>query len=72
MSAELQRLIGKAVTDENFRNELLNDPSSTAKNEGLNDQDAAQIEEAVKKVLASLTKDEINKQFGTSAAAYWN
>lgn len=35
MSPEMERLIGRAVTDKQFRHDLVNDPEGTIKSSGL-------------------------------------
>ncbi len=61
MSQDLERLIGRAVTDKAFRDKLLADPDEAMKGFNLTDDEKRQV----KKAAEATTPDQLDQQFGT-------
>jgi hypothetical protein len=61
MSPDLERLIGRAVTDKDFRDKLLADPEGTVKGSGLSvsAEELAKLKAGVKQVKP----DQLDQQF---------
>jgi len=75
MSPDYERLIGRAVTDKKFRDDLLADPEGSVKGSGLSlsADELKQLKESVDRIKADLTADQIDQRFGgVSAGGYWS
>jgi hypothetical protein len=61
MSPDLERLVGRAVTDKDFRDKLLADPEGTVKGSGLSisAEELAKLKAGVKQVKP----DQLDQQF---------
>jgi hypothetical protein len=72
MSADFERLVGRAVIDEEFRKRLISDPDGTIKDAGfsLSDEELKQIQDAVAKG-GSKGADAIGKELDAAAAGAW-
>jgi Ribosomally synthesized peptide prototyped by Frankia Franean1_4349. len=72
MSADFERLVGRAVIDEEFRKRLINDPDGTIKDAGfqLTDAELDQIRNAAKQGL-SQGNDSVTKQLDAAAGGDW-
>jgi hypothetical protein len=66
MSPELERLIGRAVMDKEFRDQLLNDPEGAAKAAGFNlsDADLEQLKSLVGRYQAGASADDLDALSG--------
>jgi hypothetical protein len=62
MSPELERLIGRAVMDKEFRDQLLNDPEGAAKAAGFNLSDAEleQLKSLIERYKAGESSPELD------------
>lgn len=66
MSPDLERLIGRAVTDKAFRDRLLADPEATIKDAGLklSDEELARLKSAIQKADA----EQLDQQLGVMSS----
>lgn len=73
MSPDFERLIGRAVTDKQFRDGLLADPEGTVKGAGfsLSADEMKQLKDSVDRVKADMTTDEIDQRFEVSTEGVW-
>ncbi|NTV62040.1 MAG: Franean1_4349 family RiPP [Oscillochloris sp.] len=71
MSPELERVIGKAVIDTDFRKKLLDNPDEAIKGEGieLKDDELDLVRKAAKERAQNL--DATNKALDTAAGSAW-
>ena len=67
MSPDLERLVGRAVTDKAFRDKLLADPEGTVKGSGLSisAEELAKLKAGVEQVKKDTTPDQLDQQFAT-------
>lgn len=74
MSPDFERLIGRAVTDKQFRDELLADPEGAARGAGfsLSADEMRQLKDSVDQIKADMTADEIDQRFGVGVAGAWH
>lgn len=65
MSPEFERLIGRAVSDKQFRDALLADPEQAAKDGGfaLTDDELKQLQAGIQGVNNSKSADEVDQMF---------
>lgn len=68
MSPDLERLVGRAVLDKEFRRKLLNDPDGAVKDGGFNlsADEMQQVRDAVKQRAAGI--DTLNDEIDRAAA----
>lgn len=74
MSPDFERLIGRAVTDKEFRNAVLADPEQAARDAGfqLDSKELDQIKENVSRINADAEiKKQVDEQFAANSAAFW-
>jgi hypothetical protein len=74
MSPDFERLIGRAVTDKQFRDGLLADPEGTVRGTGfsLSADEMKQLKDSVEQIKADMTADEIDQSFGIGIEGIWN
>ncbi len=60
MSPDLERLIGRAITDKAFRDKLLADPDAVMEDFKLTDDEKQQV----KKAAEATTSEQFDQQFG--------
>lgn len=67
MSPELERLVGRVVTDKDFRDKLLADPEGAVKDSGFNlsADELDRVKNAVDNVKQQGTAQQLDQQFGT-------
>jgi hypothetical protein len=73
MKDEMERLIGRAVTNKEFRDKVLANPEQAARDGGFNlsADEIDSLKQSVAKISANSSTAEIDKQFSASAAAWW-
>jgi len=74
MSADFERLIGRAVSDKAFRDNLLADPDGTIQKAQLqlSPDELDKLKETIKQVQQNLSSNEIDQTFGISASGFWS
>lgn len=74
MSPDFERLIGRAVTDKEFRDAVLADPEQAARDAGLqlDSKELDQIKENVSRINADAEiKKQVDEQFAANSVAFW-
>ncbi|MBA3469803.1 MAG: Franean1_4349 family RiPP [Herpetosiphonaceae bacterium] len=69
MNPDVERLIGRAVSDKAFRDALINDPKDTIRSSGLTltEDEITKVVDAV----ARVKKDNKDEAIEAAAAGYW-
>lgn len=70
MSPEFERLIGRAVGDKKFREEVLNDPEGVAKSFGLSDAETEQLKAGIAEVSQKKSTGDIDDFFQLSGGRW--
>jgi hypothetical protein len=72
VSPDFERLVGRAVTDEEFRKRLINDPDGTIKDAGfsLTEEETKQIHDAIAR-SGSQGADAVTKSLDAAAGGNW-
>jgi hypothetical protein len=73
MSPDLERLIGRAVADKTFRDQLLNDPDGAIRGSGLSlsPDEVDQVKQGIDKLKAQLSPQQIGEQFSVGLLGAW-
>jgi ribosomally synthesized peptide len=67
MSSDLERLIGRALTDKAFRDQLLNDPEGAIQSAGLSlsSDELDRVKQGIGKLKASGDAQQLEQQLGS-------
>jgi hypothetical protein len=73
MSPEFEQLVGRAVSDKDFRDKLLADPEAAAKGAGirLSDAELKQLKEGIERVKRSMSTADIDNFFGVASSRWY-
>ncbi len=65
MSPDLERLIGRAVTDKAFRDKLLADPEGTVKDSGLklSEGEMADLKAGIEQIKTDISSQQLDQDF---------
>jgi hypothetical protein len=74
MKEEMERLIGRAVTNKDFRDKLMADPEQAAKDAGFNlsADEVDSLRKSINKITANSTTEQIDQQLSDTAVFYWD
>ena len=74
MSADFERLVGRAVLDKDFRDRLLADPQTVIKDENLQlePDELARVEDAARQIAADPDRQEqLDQNYDTAKIDFW-
>ena len=65
MSPDLERLVGRAVTDKAFRDKLLADPGDAVKDSGLtlSKEEMADLKAGIEQIKTDITSEQLDQRF---------
>lgn len=71
MSDEMKKLIGQAVVDEAFRQELFDNPEQAMKDFGLSNDERKQVKDAVKDATKKAKGQQIGNELNSLRGGSW-
>jgi hypothetical protein len=73
LSSDYERLIGRAVADESFREQLLADPDAAVKASGLSltPDELGRLKGSIAKIKGQENAQQINQRFSVQADIWW-
>lgn len=73
MSPDFERLVGRAILDQEFRDKLIADPDGTIRSSGLSlaPDEIDTVRKSIDRIKQDFTPDQIANPFGATAGGFW-